>query len=146
MSSPGKSSLPDKQGLDSGTTATRDSSKQVGTILDALRHFRGAASTTLPEKKPPAREVAPLRYHSPTRVFFFGKFVVESTDLSMGWRVTTTDTTTGVQHNFYVHKGRIHHIHLHASAPSNHSTPFVVGRRVKQITDSELRAIRRAIG
>ena len=146
MSSPGKTSLPDERGLPSGAPATRDSSRQVGTILDALRQLRGSASTTLAAKKPPAREVAPLRYHSPTRVFFFGKFVVQSTDLSIGWRVTTSDTTTGVQHNFYVHKGRIHHIHLHASAPSNHSTPFVVGRRVKQITDSELRAIRRAIG
>jgi hypothetical protein len=146
MSSSSTFSLPEEHGLHSGVTGTRNSSNSVGSILDALQHFRGSSGALAPAKPSPAREVARLTYYPPTRAFFFGKFVVESTDLSTGWRVTTTDPTTGVQHNFYVHDGQIHHIDFHAPAPWNHSTPFVVRKRVKRITDSEVRAIRRAIG
>jgi hypothetical protein len=91
------------------------------------------------------REAALLPPKKPSRSYFYGKFVVEATNLSSGWRITTIDPTTGVQHNFYVREGQIHHINFHASPPWNHSTPFVVGSRVRRITDSEVRAIRRAI-
>jgi hypothetical protein len=146
MSSSSTFSLPDEQSPHLDTTNTRDRSNSVGTILDALRAFRSTSNAISSSKSSPATQITRLTYYPTTKVFFFGKFVVESTGLSNGWRVTTTDTTTGVQRNFYVHSGQIHHINFHAPAPWNHSTPFVVGRRVKRITDSEMRAIRRAIG
>jgi hypothetical protein len=94
----------------------------------------------------PEGEAALLPPKKPSRAYFYGKFVVEATNLSTGWRITTIDSTIGVQHNFYVREGQLYHINFHASPPWNHATPFVVGSKVRRITDSEMRAIRRAIG
>jgi hypothetical protein len=79
------------------------------------------------------------------KIGIFGGFTVEVTGKLTGWRVTTTDQATGIQHEFYVHDGEIHLVSLPSSPPWNHSTQFVVGCRVKRIMDSEKRAILQAV-
>jgi hypothetical protein len=70
----------------------------------------------------------------------FGGFKIEARTLSTGWRVSSTDQATGIQHEFYIHDGAIYHVSLW-----NQSAQFVVGCRVKRIRESEKRAILQAV-
>jgi hypothetical protein len=104
-------------------------------------------SDVLNKRSSPEREAARLisTENQSHKVGVFGGFTVEVTGKLTGWRVTTTDQATGIQHEFYVHDGEIHHVSLPSSPPWNHSTQFVVGCRVKRIMDSEKRAILHAV-
>jgi hypothetical protein len=88
-----------------------------------------------------ARDTARLQEKPSHRIAVFGEFTVEVTGRLTGWRVTTTNQATGIQHEFYVHDDVIHHVMLPLSAEWNNSTQFVVGCRVRQIMDSEKWAI-----
>lgn len=84
------------------------------------------------------------------KISVFGNFKIEVVGVSkgttlLGYRVTTHDQTTGLQHDFYVHEGEIRHVQFQSSPPWSYSTPFVVGNVVKRIMDSERRAIMDAI-
>jgi hypothetical protein len=84
------------------------------------------------------------------KVGVFGNFRIEGSSLRatsrlLGWRITATDQTTGLQHDFYIREGRIYHVQFHSSPPWNHSTEFTVGGREKRIMDSEQRAILQAV-
>jgi hypothetical protein len=79
------------------------------------------------------------------KIAVFEDFRIEVTGVLTGWRITSTDQATGIQHEFYVHDGEIHHVNLQSSPPWNHYTQFVIGRRVKRIMDSEKRAILQAV-
>jgi hypothetical protein len=80
----------------------------------------------------------------------FGDFKIEATAVLngsriLGWRITSNDQTTSLQHDFYVSEGQIHHVQFQSSPPWNQSSQFVVGGKVKRIMESEKRAILRAI-
>jgi hypothetical protein len=78
-------------------------------------------------------------------VVVFAEFKVEATRLdgtrAANWRATTTHQVTGLQSEYCIHEGRIHHVQFQSPPPWRHSTPFVVGPRVKRIMASEKRAI-----
>jgi len=64
----------------------------------------------------------------------------------VGWRITTTNQESSLQHEFFVCEGRIHHILFQSAALRNDQTPFVMGGRVKRILDAERWAILKTIG
>lgn len=80
----------------------------------------------------------------------FGNFKIEATAVKsgsriLGWRITSNNQTTMLQHEFYVSARQIHHVQFQTSPPWNHSSQFVVGSKVKRILESEKRAILRAV-
>jgi hypothetical protein len=79
------------------------------------------------------------------KVGVFGDFKIAATSMSTGWRVTTTDQNTCLQHEFFVDDGQIYHVQFQKSPPWSHETPFVVGGRVKRILSSEKRAVLQAV-
>jgi hypothetical protein len=79
-----------------------------------------------------------------------GNFEIEASSLSsgsriLGWRITSSDLTTGLRHEFYVSEGQIHHVQFQSSPPWDHASQFVVGGKVKRIMESERAAILRAV-
>lgn len=76
----------------------------------------------------------------------FGDFKIAATGMLTGWRITTTDQHTGLQHEFFVYDGQIYHVQFQKSPQWSHETPFVVGGRVKRIMASEKQAIQQAVG
>jgi hypothetical protein len=79
------------------------------------------------------------------KVGVFGDFRIAATRMSTGWRITTTDQNTGLQHEFFVDDGQIYHVQFQKSPPWSHETPFVVGSRVKRILSSEKLAVLNAV-
>jgi hypothetical protein len=79
----------------------------------------------------------------------FGDFKIAATSMStgigVGWRITTTDQNTNLQHEFFVDDGQIYHVQFQTPPPWSHQTPFVVGGRVKRIMASEKEAILQAV-
>jgi hypothetical protein len=117
------------------------------------RQSSGVANTGYPNIKFSAREEVP-RVASiekkTSMIGTFGNFTIEATSvlnglLIRGWRITSKDETTCLQHEFYVSEGRIHHVQFQSSPPWSHSSQFVVGAKVRRIMESEKRAILRAI-
>jgi len=84
------------------------------------------------------------------QVGIFGDFKIAATSMptgtGLGWRITTTNQNTGLQHDFFVDDGRIYHVQFQSSPPWSHQTSFVVGSRVKRIMASEKQAILQAVG
>lgn len=100
----------------------------------------------------PARDVPRLTETKSefTNVVAVAEFQIEATSMPSSatlpdWRVTTTHHPTGMQHEYYVHEGRIHHVQFQAPPPWDHSTWFIVGMRVKRIMAAEKRAISLAL-
>jgi hypothetical protein len=79
------------------------------------------------------------------KVGVFGDFKIAATAMSTGWRITTTDHNTGLQHEFFVDNGEIYHVQFQKSPPWSHETPFIVGVRVRRILSSERRAVLQAV-
>ena len=75
----------------------------------------------------------------------FGDFKIVATGMLTGWRITTTDQHTGLQHEFFVYDGQIYHVQFQKSPQWSHETPFVVGGRVKRIMAAEKLAIQQAV-
>jgi hypothetical protein len=130
-----------------------DASKILERLKAPLnRHSSGIANTGYPALEfIPGVEVPrliPTEKASMLRVL--GNFTIEATSVLngsriLGWRITSKDETTCLQHEFYVSEGRIHHVQFQSSPPWNHSSQFVVGAEVRRIMESEKRAILRAI-
>jgi hypothetical protein len=78
-------------------------------------------------------------------VVVFAEFKAEVTrsdgTRTANWRVTTSHQVTGLQHEYCIHEGMIHHVQFQLPPPWSHSTPFLTGLRVKRIMASEKRAI-----
>jgi hypothetical protein len=95
-----------------------------------------------------ARRLMSVKKATP-KVGVFGDFKIAATGMptgtGLGWRITTTDQNTGLQHECFVNHGQIYHVQFQSSPPSSHQTPFVVGGRVKRIMASEKRAILQAV-
>jgi hypothetical protein len=117
----------------------RDNSSVSNTGSPNLEFFAGA-------------EVSRLIYteKKTSMISVFDNFKIEATAVLngsriVGWRITSNDQATSLQHEFYVSERQIHHVQFHSSPPWNHSSQFVVGGKVKRIMESEKRAILRAI-
>lgn len=79
-----------------------------------------------------------------------GNFKIEATAVPTGtqipgWRITTHDQTTNLEHEFYVREGQIRHVQFQSSPPWDHSSQFVVGGKVNRISEAEKRAILQTI-
>jgi hypothetical protein len=117
------------------------------------RHSSGVTSTGYPKIKFFSREEVPRVVSTEKKTSMIGRFenfTIEGTSVLngsriLGWRITSNDQTTSLRHEFYVSEGRIHHVQFQSSPPWNHSSQFVVGRKVRRIMESEKRAILRAI-
>ena len=126
-------------------------------ILERLKaplqgHSSGVADTGYPNRESIAGVEAPLWIptEKASMIRVFGNFTIEATSVLngsriLGWRITSKDKTTSLQHEFYVSEGRIHHVQFQSSPPWSHSSQFVVGRKVRRIMESEKQAILRAI-
>jgi hypothetical protein len=62
-----------------------------------------------------------------------------------GWRLTTIDRHSGLQHEFFVQDGRIHLVQFRSSPPWDHSTGFIIGGQVRRISHAERQAIVQAL-
>jgi hypothetical protein len=123
-------------------------------VRDAMRNGRPPLEQLRTSKGviPPKSEAQSLvsTEKGGMKVGAFGNFKIEGSSLRVSsrlldWRVTATDQTTGLEHDFFVREGRIYHIQFYSSPPWNHSTQFTVGGRVKRIMGSEKRAILQAV-
>jgi hypothetical protein len=137
----------------------REAMRNARPLIDASRTFhqlqaflkkrtsKVSISGALNKRPSPQLEAAQLiSTEKPShKIAVFEDFRIEVTGVLTGWRITSTDQATGIQHEFYVHDGEIHHVNLQSSPPWNHYTQFVIGRRVKRIMDSEKRAILQAV-
>jgi hypothetical protein len=90
------------------------------------------------EQSRPAQERVP-------QIVCLGDYTIAATWMSagtgVGWRITTTDRSTSVQHEFFLNRGLVYHVQFQSSRPWSHHTPFVLGSRVKRIIPSEKEAI-----
>src|ERR1700761_2509259 len=55
-------------------------------------------------------------------------FLVETSEDSTGWRVTTTNQSNGIRHEYYVCRGTLYH-----ASEWNASSGFVIGSQVSRI-------------
>jgi hypothetical protein len=136
----------EKQDQHPGDTGMKTRLRCVGTLLETLWRVRDAMNQGTP--LPDASEV--LEGLKASMIGVFGNFNVEATPVRsgwrlLGWRVTTHDRTTSLQHHFYVHEGHIHHLQFQASPPWDHLSQFVVGSKVKRLAEDEKRAILQTI-
>ena len=142
-----KTFLPaEEQVLRTGDTDMKTRLGHLGTFLEALWRVRDAMHQGRPHTD--ASEVLEKLKDSMSSVF--GNFKVEATAVQsgwrlLGWRVTTHDRTTSLQHHFYVHAGQIHHLQFQSSPPWDHSSQYVVGSKVKRLAEDETRAILQTI-
>jgi hypothetical protein len=83
------------------------------------------------------------------QVGVFGDFKIAGTSMptvkGLGWRITTTNQNTGLQHDFFVNDDEICHVQFQSPPPWSHQSPFVVGSRVRRIMAAERQAIQRAV-
>jgi hypothetical protein len=120
-------------------------------IMNALK---GTLARTLTTSRDEREERRPVREasttfedeKSSTSVAAFAEFKVEATSVPSehrreDWRVTTTHLGTGLQHEYYIHDGQIHHVQFLSAPPWSHASRYIVGTRVKRIADSERRAV-----
>jgi hypothetical protein len=144
LTNPGKSPKPLREAMRNAQPPS-DASRtfhQLKAFLEK-RTSKVSISGALNKRPSPQLEAAQsISAEKPSRkIAVFEDFRIEVTGVLTGWRITSTDQATGIQHEFYVHDGEIHHVNLQSSPPWNHCTQFVVGRRIKRIMDSEKRAI-----
>jgi len=121
------------------TSLKRDSSRVVNTGYPNLKFLAGAEVTRLTSTEKRAALVG-----------VFGNFRIEATAVLngaqiLGWRITSNDQTTSLQHEFYVSEGQLHHVQFQSSPPWNHSSQFVVGSKVNRTMASEKWAILLAV-
>jgi hypothetical protein len=125
-----------------GATTVRDRLKSLGSLLEALWYVRDAM-----RKGRPLNDTSEiLERLRASMAGVCGNFKVEATAVYngsrlQGWRVTSHDRTTSLQHEFYVHEGLIRHVQFQSSPPWNHSSRYIVGGKVKQMLETEKRAI-----
>jgi len=146
----------EEQGSESGETYQRTRLGSWGTFLGTLRRVLLRVSPGSLERlrgafppKPEKHSWIPTEKRA-MKVGVFGHFKVEGSSSRassrlLDWRITATDQTTSLEHDFFIRDGQIYHVQFHSSPPWNHSTKFTVGVRVKRIMDSEKRAILQAI-
>jgi hypothetical protein len=132
--------FPVEEALHAGAPTIRDRLGSLGLFLETLWQVQDA----MRQGRPLASEI--LEKLKASMIGVFGNFKVEATPVRsgwrlLGWRVTTHDRTTSLQHHFYVHEGHIHHLQFQSSPPWDHSSHFVVGTKVKRLAEDEKRAI-----
>jgi len=106
-------------------------------------HTPGATRPNLsPDRETPQMI---LRGARSVNVGIWGDFKIEGTRAGSGWRITTLNQDTGLEHEFYVQEGQIYHVQFHSPPPWSHSTGFIVGSRVRRILHLEKQAILHAV-
>jgi hypothetical protein len=116
----------------------RDRLRSLGVFLETLWRFRDA----MHQGRPLTDAFEVLDRLKASMIGVFGSFRIEATAVQigsrlLGWRVTTCDRTTTLQHDFFVHDGQIHHLLFQSSPPWDHSSRYVVGSRVKRLAEDE---------